>query len=274
MARSRRRKSRSSGRTGAIVGGVCLLVASVALIGGFGYLYARASSQGKIDKETLCPIDGPVAVNAFLIDTTDPISKTTLIDVKNRFTKAVASIPVGGLLEIYGLTEKPGELVKMFEGCNPGDGSTVDQWTNNPARRQRQWEEAFRKPLEEVEGKIPDGQAGNASPIMAAIQNIKLAVFDRFGKPGTPKQLIVVSDMIEHTKIYSQYKSGIGYDAYLQSAANDEYRTSLDGIDVAIWYVDREAKPFSGRDHLEFWAEWIQRSHGNMLPSPRLEGMN
>ena len=274
MARGRRRKSRGSGRTGTILGGVCLLLVSVALIGGLGYLYARANSQAKLDKQTLCPIDGPIAVNAFLIDTTDPISMTTLIDVKNKFSKAVSAIPVGGLLEIYGLTEKPGELVKMFDGCNPGDGSTVDQWTNNPARRQRQWEEAFSRPLDEVSGKISDGQAGNASPIMAAIQNIKLSVFDRFDKPGMPKQLIVASDMIEHTSLYSQYKSGISYDTYADSAANAEYRTSLDGIDVTVWYVDREAKKFNGRDHLEFWAEWIQRSHGNMLPSPRLEGAN
>lgn len=274
MARGRRRRSRGSGRTGAIIGGVCLLVASAVLVGGLGYLYTRASSQTKLDKATLCPVDGPVAVTALLLDTTDPISATTLIDAKNRFRKAISHIPVGGMLEIYGLTEKPGDLVKMFDGCNPGDGSTVDEWTNNPARRQRQWEDAFSKPLDEVSDRIPDGQAGNQSPIMAAIQNIKLTVFDRFAKPGTPRHLIVASDMIEHTGLYSQYKSGIKYETYAASPANGQYRTTLDGIDVTIWYVDREKKPFAGRDHLEFWAEWIQRSHGNMLPSPRLEGMN
>lgn len=251
-----------------------MLVASAGLIGGLSYLYARASSQTKLDKETLCPLDGPVAVTALLIDTTDPISETTLLDAKNRFRKAVSDIPVGGLLEIYGLTEKPGDLIKMFDGCNPGDGSTVDEWTSNPARRQRQWEEAFSKPLDDVSNRIPDGQAGNQSPIMAAIQNIKLTVFDRFGKPSMPRQLIVASDMIEHTGLYSQYKSGIDYETYAKSPANREYRTTLDGIDVAIWYIDREVKPFAGRDHLEFWAEWIQRSHGNIMPSPRLEGMN
>lgn len=274
MARGRRRGRRGNGRTAAIIGGVCLLVASAGLIGGLGYLYARASSQTKLDKETLCPLDGPVAVTALLIDTTDPISETTLLDAKNRFRKAVSDIPVGGLLEIYGLTEKPGDLIKMFDGCNPGDGSTVDEWTSNPVRRQRQWEEAFSKPLDDVSNRIPDGQAGNQSPIMAAIQSIKLTVFDRFGKPGMPRQLIVASDMIEHTGLYSQYKSGINYETYAKSPANREYRTTLDGIDVAIWYIDREAKPFAGRDHLEFWAEWIQRAHGNIMPSPRLEGMN
>lgn len=274
MARSRRRRRRDSRRTGAIIGGVCLLIASALLVAGFGYLYATASSQPKLDKKTLCPLDGPVAATALLIDTTDPISPTTLIDAKNRFRKAVSEIPVGGLLEIYGLTEKPGELVEMFGGCNPGDGSTVDEWTNNPARRQLQWEEAFGKPLDDVSNRIPDGQAGSQSPIMAAIQNIKLTVFDRFAKLGISKQLIVISDMIEHTALYSQYKSGIKYETYAASPANDQYRTTLDGIDVTIWYIDRKAKPFAGRDHLEFWAEWIQRSRGNMLPSPRLEGMN
>lgn len=274
MARTRRRKSRKPGRLGTIVAGICLLVLSGALIGGLGYLYAKASSQTKLAKETLCPIDGPMAVNVFLIDTTDPISDTTLLDIKNRFQKTVSSIPVGGLLEIFDLTENPGELVKMFDGCNPGDGSSVDQWTNNPARRQRQWEEAFNKPLDKVSESIPNGQSGNQSPIMAAIQEIKLTVFDKFSKPGAAKQLIVASDMIEHTKLYSQYKSGVSYEAYLNSPANAKYRTTLDGVDVAIWYVDRAAKPFDGRDHVRFWAKWVLENRGNFLPSPRLEGMN
>jgi hypothetical protein len=272
MARSRRR-GRASGNTGTVVAAVALFAVSAALLAGLGYLYYSASRQTLLDKETLCPVTGPVAVTAVLFDTTDPISATTRSDLINRFRQTVSEVPVGGLVEISELTETPGEISVIFEGCNPGDGSTVDQWTNNPARRQKQWEDAFDKPLDDVPGEIGSGTSASQSPIMAAIQKIKLTLFDRLAVDA-PKNLIVVSDMIEHTNLYSQYKDGLDYDKYLKTDASREYRTALDGVGLTILYVERAKLPFDSRDHAEFWARWIQSNGGNLQRVVRLEGLN
>ena len=273
MAKKKYARKKSSG-AGPIIGGSLAVVASIALASGLGYLALNAYSRPGINKETKCPETGPVSVTAFLIDTTDPISKKTLTDAKNRFEAEIGSIAVGELLEIYGLTEKSGELKTMFAGCNPGDGSTVDQWTNNPRLRQRQWEEAFGKPLEEVSGNLEKGQGGNQSPIMAAIQSIKLQVFDKYNKLDIPKQMIVMSDMIEHTDLYSQYKSGIDFGTYKATPAYADFRTSLDNVEVSIWYIDRGLKRFNGPQHMEFWAEWVMDNRGTFGSSRRLEGVN
>jgi hypothetical protein len=183
-------------------------------------------------------------------------------------------VPVGGLVGISELTEDPGEISVIFEGCNPGDGSTVDQWTNNPARRQKQWEDAFDKPLDKVEGEIGSGRSARQSPIMAAIQKIKLTLFDREAVSGIAKNLIIVSDMIEHTTLYSQYRAGLDYDAYLKTDASREYRTALDGVGLTVLYVERAKLPFDSRDHAEFWARWIQSNGGSLRKVVRLEGLN
>ncbi|CAN7527080.1 MULTISPECIES: hypothetical protein [unclassified Aminobacter] len=269
MARKRRRKN---GRSGMILGGAAMLALSAGLGGGLIYLYVKASNATKLDQASLCPTTGPIAVTSVLFDTTDPITKTTLIDLKTQFNAVAEAIPIGGLLEIYGLTAKPGELVKMFDGCNPGDGSSVDIWTQNPARRQKQWEDAFNEPLGKVESEIGKGQSGDQSPIMAGIQIIKLTVLDKF--TNIPKKLIVASDMIEHTSLYSQYKSGIDYANYKSSPAYTEYATSLDGVEVTLWYVNRKAKSFNSAEHVTFWANWVEGNDGSWQKPLKLEGMN
>lgn len=271
-SRNRRRKKKSHVGAYLLAGG--LFVVSAAVMGGIGYMYMSASSAADIDKETLCPTKGPTAITAFLIDTTDPLSDTTLLDLRTNFQRTAESIPVGSLLEIYSLTEEPGDLKKLFGRCNPGDASTVSEWTANPRLRQKRWQELFKNILDKVADDLPKGQGGEASPIMAGIQKIKLSVFDHYGNLDVQKRLFITSDMIEHTPLYSQYKSGIDFDDYKKSDARRKFATSLSGIDVGIWYIDRKDRKFSGIDHNTFWGNWVVDNGGQFLSPIRLEGMN
>lgn len=273
MAKKRPSRNRKKGNTSAIVTGTFALLVSAGLLAGIGIFAYQAYSRTKLD-DALCPVTGPVAVTALLLDTTDPITNKTLTDARNKFEDVMAQTTIGELVAIYGLTESPGELVTMFEGCNPGDGSTVDQWTSNPKLQQKKWEDAFGKPLDEISRKLPEGKVGNQSPIMAAIQSIKLKVFDRHKRPDTPRSLIVMSDMIEHTDLYSQYKSDLDIATYKNSPASADYRTSLKNIDLTIWYIDRGIKKFDGRQLIDFWAEWVVDNEGASMKMFRLEGLN
>lgn len=283
MARRSVARMKKKSNTGAVVIGSLAIGLSIGLAAVIVFFVYKAMSRPPLDKVTMCPENGPRQVTALLVDTTDPISIVTLADLKNRFSEVVQSTEVGEMLAIYGLTEKRGELITMFEGCNPGDESTVDQWTGNKKIQQRKWEEVFGKPMEEVRGKLDKGQAGAQSPIMAAIQNIKLQVFDRFKErrdeasgeeEKIPKKLIVVSDMIEHTALYSQYKSDLEFQNYKDSPANADYRTSLDGAEVSIWFVDRGIEKFSDAKFMNFWATWVMDNRGTWGSAIRLEGVS
>lgn len=268
---SRRNKKSDAG---AIVGGIALAAVSLSLISGVGYFAYGAYTRPGINKDTMCPTAGPVEIKALLIDTTDPITAKTLTDARNKFKEEVGATKIGGLIEIYGLTQNKGQLTKMFSGCNPGDGSSVDMWTNNPRLQQRRWEEAFGKPLGEVEGQIQQGRGGAQSPIMAAIQQIKLTAFDPYRALNVPKKLIVMSDMIEHTDVYSQYRSGTDFKVYKASPAYADFRTSLDHIDFKIWYINRGIDRFMTVAHPNFWAEWVRDNGGGWDTAIMLEGVN
>ncbi|TIM21138.1 MAG: hypothetical protein E5Y74_15205 [Mesorhizobium sp.] len=271
---SRRTRRRKKGNAGTIAAAIALGVLSVAMLAGFGWMWTR-SGNGHIDANTNCPLDGPSSLTAVLIDATDPISATSMADLKNEFRKTIGQVEPGGYVRIYTLSSAPGELTVMFDGCNPGDGSTVDSWTNNPARRQKKWENAFGDPLNKLPDEIPNAASASQSPIMAGIQKIKLSLFDSsLAKQGSPKRLVVASDMIEHTTIYSQYRSGLDYQKYLNSAADRTYGTSLDGVGITILYIDRAKKPFQTLDHAEFWTHWVQNHHGEFEKLVGLDGLN
>ncbi|RWL18067.1 hypothetical protein [Mesorhizobium sp.] len=272
MARRRRRKGES--HTGTVIATVLVFAMSGILITGYAYLKVRAADNVVLDKTTLCPVDGPVSATAVLLDTTDPISRTTFLDLENEFEKQMSAVQVGGLLEIYGLTEEPGELIAIFSGCNPGDGSTVDELTSNPRIAQERWEEGYRKPLDGILVDINPDAPARRSPIMAAVQKIKLTLFDSARARDIPKRLVIASDMIEHTNLYSQYRSGVGYESYKESDARQAFRTSLDDVMVTFLNFQRQGAKFDAREHGEFWAEWVADHSGQYERWIRLEGVN
>jgi hypothetical protein len=272
LAQRRRRSRRGGGSTGTIVATVILVILSIGIVGAFGWLKYRASSSVEVDKASLCPVSGPVSETAILLDVTDPISDTTALDLKNQFQRIVTDIPVGGALDVYALTEQEGALTQTFHGCNPGSGATVDEWTSNPRLAQARWEKGFAQPLQDLAGKLTTGSAGNQSPIMAGIQKINLQAFANVPS-GKPKQLFIASDMIEHTPEFSNYRDGVSFATFQQSAARDKFRTSLDGVTVKVLAFQRPNMKFAIKDLAEFWSQWIDSNGGFFDGFVRLEGI-
>ncbi|WEX74144.1 hypothetical protein PYH37_001529 [Sinorhizobium numidicum] len=271
MARRRRRKSGESAAL--ILASVILGVMSLGLLGGFVFLKVRASSNPKLDAATLCPVEGPNEITAVLLDVTDPISEPTALDLRNQFQELVSSVSVGGLIQVYALTEQEGELGRTFSGCNPGNGENVDEWTSNPRLAQDRWERGFQKPLNEISQRIAEGTEAKQSPIMAGIQKINLEAFGAPQYRQIPKRLIIASDMLEHTAAFSVYRDGADYATFERSGARDQFRTSLAGISVRILGFQRPGLKFDTVELAEFWTAWIGANGGQMERFTRLEGV-
>ncbi|MES0073337.1 hypothetical protein [Mesorhizobium sp. M0058] len=273
--RSRRSAGRSRGKgTGAIVGAILFGLASLAMLSGYIWLNVKARDVVETDAATGCPAKGgPNSVTAVLFDTSDPVPQATMEDLANKFRQIAGSIKEGGYLWVGSLTSAPGNLKELFSRCNPGDGSTVDVWTSNPGKHQKVWEEAFDKPLKQLTGQLPsDGQA-DQSPIMAGVQKLKLSLFDNGAFESVPKRLILVSDMMENTPAYSQYKSGPDYSVFKKSTASARFRTDLLGAEVTILYFNRPERKFPSVDHANFWTQWFSDNGGKLSDFTKLEGM-
>lgn len=272
MARSRRRRRGSTGSLAPVIGAVAIGLASLAIVGAFGWMKYRASGAVAVDAASLCPVTGPVSQAVMLLDITDPVSETTALDLKNQFERAVNAVPVGGAIDIYTLTEKEGRIERTFHGCNPGSGENADVWTSNPRLIQDRWERGFRRPLDEIAGRLASGKPAEASPIMAAIQRINLDVFAKM-PAGAQKTLVIASDMIEHTPAFSVYRDGLSYETFEKSPAREKFRTSLDGISVRILAFQRTGLKAGPEEVAAFWNRWITANHGYFESFVRLEGI-
>lgn len=268
-----RRARRSSSNSGQIVLGILLMAVSAVIVMGMVYLYLKTHSNVHLD-EAMCPVNGPNGVTVFLVDTTDPLSQTTFIDVKNRLNSKLESANVGERIEILGLTEYVGELTELFSGCKPDDGSDASGWTNNPRLMRQDWERFFSKPLAQVSNNLKNSDAGNQSPIMAGIQSIKLNIFDKYKAKKYLQNLIIISDMIEHTNSFSLYRDDANYTTFKSSPAYHDYRTDLTGVAVEIWFIDRGNAKFRKSSHMDFWLNWINGNLGELQKAISLEGIS
>lgn len=264
-SRGRRRRSESELGTW-LLGGlvVCITVLAVA---GFIYLRMSAADRPVLDKQTLCPVDGGArSTTVVLLDTSDQWPEITRAEVRKRLEKVAAQVPDYGLLELRLLDPAAQGGRVIFSKCNPGDGSNLSEITANPRLAHKRWMEQFATPLKTALDQTLTQSEADSSPILSTAQSIAV---DRFDGAG-PGHLILISDMIEHTPDYSQYKGDLSYERYKQSAAYKKQHTDLKGADVAIFYVQR-LRMDSG-SHIRFWTDWIHDNNGKLDEAVKLQG--
>ena len=277
MPRRPPRQRKDAGLGWAGLGGIVLLLLAIASGGALAYFYVSTPARPMLDSQSLCPVNGRRGVTVVLVDTSDDLPETTQREVLGELDDLITTLPPLHRLDIRVLDMAGGRSRSLFSKCNPGDGAGLSEWTDNPRIARLRWIEDFRKPAAEaVKHSIAAAKATN-SPIMAAIQDIAIDQFSSAASQNVGKTLYVISDMIEHTRDYSQYpRAGdLSFQRYKQSPAYLKYRTDLHGATVIIRYVTRQTngQPLvDGTRHIEFWKAWIEDNRGTFGGAKRLQG--
>ncbi|QOZ51522.1 hypothetical protein [Bradyrhizobium sp. CCBAU 53338] len=256
-----------------VIGGVLLLFVAVVAVIALGALYYSMPSRPALDRNTLCPIAGPEGITVVLVDTSDDLSPTTTREVMGILNDLVTGLPPYYRLDIRVLDIQGNRSRSLFSKCNPGDGVGLSEWTDNPRIARMRWIESFRKPAAEAIRNSLSSAKANSSPIMAAIQDIAIDQFSTSQSRSAKKSLVVISDMIEHTREYSQYRNAdLTYPRFKQSPAYLKYRTDLHQALVTIDYVSRpNVMPETAR-HVSFWDAWVKDNAGVLVAIHRLQG--
>jgi len=257
------------------VGGVALIVLAVAGMAGLGYFYFSTPGKPTLDPVSLCPIAGPRGITVVLVDTSDDLPAIAQREVLGILDDQITGLPAYHKLDIRVLDVAKGRSRSLFAKCNPGDGSGLSEWTSNPTLARARWIESFKQPASEaVKHSVIVAQAAT-SPIMAALQDIAVDEFSGDAVKAIPKNLIVVSDMIENTRDYNQYRSlsDLSYQRFKQSQAYLKYRTDLHGARVTIDYIQRVLPTaIDTVRHIEFWKDWVTDNRGTFELARRLQG--
>lgn len=274
MVRAPRRRNRNPGELRKHLLGGALTVLAAAVFAAGAYVYFTVSGPPTLDKVSLCPVNGPRSVAVVLLDSTDEIPDIAKREIRTALVDRAETLSDYELLEIRLLDPKTPGGKMIFSKCNPGDGADLSEYTANPRLARQRWLDGFREPLDQALDTGFRPLPGKTSPIMATIQRIAVERFTGRAVESVPKELIVVSDMLEHGPDYSQYSGDLSFARFKSSRAYKKVRTDLHGADVVIYYIQRATgRPINSADHIRFWADWIHDNNGRLKEANKLQGL-
>jgi hypothetical protein len=247
--------------------------AVVALIA-LAVFYFTTPRPPVLSSEDLCPVTGPHGITVVLVDTSDDLLPTTQKEVRTLLNDLINDLPSYYKFDLRVLDIPNARSHLLFSKCNPGNGTGVSDWTNNPTLMRKRWLESFNKPAEEaIRGSLTSARS-KSSPIMGAIQDIALDEFSAESVQTIPKTLTVISDMLEFTPSYGQYPSqgDVSYERFRHSPAYQKFRTDLHGARVTIDYVERAQVKIDTTKHVQFWKSWIDDNQGKVHLIHHLQG--
>ena len=263
------RPSRKDKKSMQVRKAISLLAVLCVIVAGIGYIYFHLEMNVRpTDSVTFCPTDekGPHSITAILIDLTDPFNITQQAALKDRLNDLKDHASKYDLLEVYSVEPTQTQLLQpKFSMCSPGRGEDTNDWIGNPRMIEERWQKLFDAPLQNMFGSISAGETAEISPIMESIQSVVVTKLGAQKVKAIPKRLIIVSDLLQYVKDYSQYRTLDRFDKFRDSPYYQGVRADLSGIDVEIWYVRRKKTlPLQGEKHIDFWRDYIADQGGTV----------
>jgi hypothetical protein len=274
VARRQPRGRSSAQGAGAAIGGIALIFLALAALGALALFYFSVTPKPRLDTASLCPVDGPQGIIVVLVDTSDDLPQPAQREVLGMLEDQITALPAYYRLDVRVLDIAGGRSRSLFSRCNPGDGTGLSEWTDNPRLSRMRWLDDFRQPAKDAVKSSLSSASAKSSPIMGAIQDIAIDQFSSSAAQKVEKKLIVISDMLEFTPLYSQYPGAgdLSYLRFKRSPAYLKFRTDLHDARVKIEYVQQTQVTIDSVKHIEFWKEWIVDNRGVFDGARRLQG--
>lgn len=236
---------------GYIIIGICLVVFCALMTS------ALAIKEAAYDPETLCRNEVS-AHTIIVLDKTDSLSTGQQRFIPTYINREKDKLRTFEKLSIFTLTENTYVNPEpIFSKCNPGTGKNANELYQNPRKIQMRFDSFFSKPLKENMKNMLSDNTGSKSPILEMIR--ELSYRDDFSDDVKHRNLIIISDMMQHTSAYSHYKNTIKYEYFSKTSYAYEVAASLNSVDIKIVYLLRDKlKDIQGERHLAFWKNYFE----------------
>jgi len=240
MARRRNRRQKRQ-RNQAILN-FALAFAAVTIVG-----FAVYALQPKpYDERTLCTLSEELPPHtAIIIDKTDEYTEVQADLIADIIRSAGRDLQVGERLTLFELNEEGvfdprGE----FSLCNPGRGSQVNPLFSNPKLIEERYTALFEGPLDQILSDLVTPKEAPASPILEAAA--RLSQTEAFSDLAPRRRLILVSDMLQNSTIFSAYGGrgslppGIPNASDVSETVEARFGRGLRGVDLEVRLIPRE----------------------------------
>lgn len=262
MARGRRRRDRGDRLKGAVFLILGLLL--IAALAGGGYWLSM--KRVKLDEATGCPVSGPTAIHAILIDRSDPISPQQAQQIRTVIDGYIARARIGERFDLYVASgDTVNVLAPVASVCSPGRGDQANELYENPQMIQRRFDEKFVGVMKDSLTRLLSATTADSSPILESVRAAAISSFGAIEPGQIPLQMTIVSDMVQHSPGNSHFRGETNFDDLAKRPVWRSLQANLKGAKVNIMYLLRPAAMRNGqsiqsRGHQYFWEKALPAS--------------
>lgn len=272
MPRYRKRKQATQRKN--LLGLLLILLVLMALAVLAMFRYQLQNQQLAYNPDTLCPIGvaSPKYV-ALVFDKSDSYNKVQQQFLKRFFAKFKAELLPGTRISVYVIdADNDKAIAPDFVVCAPRTGADASAFYENPKHIRQRWQQKFAQPLDQAIAGFMQPSHAKSSPIMEIFQTVALSAFP-IGNESAEKQIILISDMLQHTPEWSHYRGQMDFNRLQKTSYYQRIHTDLQNAEVNILYVRRAGQEaLQTKRHAFFWADFIQSIGGHVTLIEKIDG--
>jgi len=263
----RRNKSKGNKLGLFIIIAVFILACSV-----FTFKVYLSNAKIEINNKTNCPINGSPEYITIIFDKSDAFNTVQQAFLKKFFRKMKSNLKTGAHVSMYIVNDKSVENISPdFVICNPDDGESANELYENKSLLNKRWHENFEVPLDGHIESFMEPSTSSISPIMEIFQIVALSTPSE--AESRSKEIIIVSDMLQHTDGWSHYKNSSNMGDFKNGKFFNRVKTDLHGAQVTILLVRRDgAEKIQKKSLAYFWADYIQEMNGEVKSIEQIDG--
>lgn len=265
---SRRRRVRNRARRGesklGIVAASFLMFVVVVFIGGI-FTFSANNELKEIDEKTLCYKDDvPTDIIAILIDSTEPLDEKTVRNAQKEIENIIKNSPTNTLVNLYAIETGSEKHIRPIANlCKPDDGTSASELTSSPAWIKKIFNDKFVLPLTDHLTSLLKMPPSTSSPIIESLQSAVIESFLSHENSGD-KKIVLISDMIQNTSMYSFYKESVSFNSYFSKVKNSgSGLLNLTDINIQVLVVPNNVPNGTREDLTRFWGKFFRENNAN-----------
>jgi len=251
--------------------GILLAIAGIAIIGGLGGgLWWVKHLRPQLDQETNCPASGPTGIHVILFDRSDPITDSQAQRIKQTIEKLKNEAPFGLRFDIYTFEgDSTHVLDPKLRICALGKPENANPLIENPEIIRRRYETRFAAVIDQTVSELLRASTQKTSPIIESIRAASITSFGPIERGQIPLHITMISDMIQNTALYSQFKTESNFPVLARNNSWASLQPQLKGAGADILYLSRPKAVRNGaqiqnRGHEAFWEQLIAAAGGHL----------
>jgi hypothetical protein len=256
-SRTRRGKPCSAkDRQGIIILG--FIVAFVALVGSLmAYVQHSKPIYGKDTCAVVSETDPhrkPVPQTIVLLDQSERLTDGQRDFVQQTLERVVAEMKKGERLLFFTFSRNEyASLKARLAICKPQD--TANPLYETELKIRSHLRSKFVEPVLEIGATTAAEEVGTSSPILEALYAVSHSA--DLEAWNTQCRLILISDLLQHSEIFSHYRSSPDFRAWLDGPGG-QMTPAMKGWNVDIIYLERmKDATRQGETHREFWQQYF-----------------